>query len=149
MTTSDVLTYIIAFFLLAYFKKKFHALRDFAESCSTVGWLIRNIVLFISTYIIVWSVLNWYFYINFFILLGPQFNYNPSESFHIAMTITNLYSSMGFYGGWLIHKAMGGTHIELMNELVNQIKKVLNAIGGVEDDGSALSTLNDVLHLFY
>lgn len=150
MSFSDQIAYAIALLLFIFLLYKITWFNNFIKSNSMIGMLVRIIITYICIYLVVWSALNWCFYPNICILLSPPFNYDFLKSFHIAITLTNEYSTMGFYMEWVCHKILGdNSNFELMNQLVDEINNMLKNIGTVSDDQSALSTLQNVLHLFY
>ena len=149
MSISDGITYLIAILLTVYFIHKFSWLDDFIESNTVIRSIAKIAVIFIVVYLFICSILNWCFYANLYILMNSPFNYGFFKSFHIAITLTNEYSSMGYYMEWAYHKIIGDNNFDMMNQLVDNINNMMGNMGNVSSDQSSLSTLQDILHLFY
>lgn len=149
MSISDTAAYIIAFLAYWILQKKCSWFENFTCAGTVSGCAIKNIISYVFLYFIAWSALNWCFYVNLYILLNSPFDFGWKKSFHTAMTLTNEYSSVGFYMQWFADKEMGNNHIDLMDQLVKGVRECLDKIGEASDDESALSAIGDVLHIFY
>lgn len=149
MSFSDGITYIIAFLTVSLLIQKVSWIKEFIESQDFLKTIAKTIVLFIVVYFIAWSFLNALFYVNMGILMRPPFNYGFFKSFHIAITLTNEYSSMGYYMEWFYHRSVGDNNYDLMNQLVDKIHDMYDSIGGASANQSALSTLQDISRFFF
>lgn len=130
--------YIITLIIMGLLLYKF---KFFRSGFFSFKWVIKFLISTLLVYFILWSFVNYWFYINVYILMN-NFNYTLAESVNIAINLTNEVSSFFYYISLLFDRTLNNLGMEIIyNNLKNQIQPIIDAYGGLSEINSSLDAL--------
>lgn len=142
--------YIITLVLFVLLLWKVPSFRELISSDSMLKKFLKGFVSFLFIYLVIWSILNYWFYINMYILMeNPNFHYDFFKSFHIAINLTNEYTTAWYYFTWYMGKELSLIFgVDETEQIVQQLQHSIDSLGLLSDTESGLSLLNDISKFF-
>ncbi|MEA5085158.1 MAG: hypothetical protein VB018_13570 [Lachnospiraceae bacterium] len=147
--------YIIAFLaiVILYWKEEwFRKFIDFSQLLGTrkakIICIIRCMFIFIFIYAIFWSVVNYWFYINLFIL-HEKLNYSWIQSITIASNLTNELASFTYYILLFFENLLGNDfYNSIMQQMQPQIDSILASYGQLSELNSSVDAFSSFMKIF-
>lgn len=129
-----LISVIILLLLLKYFFK------DISRCKKKIFFIIKIGILWCFIYFILWSIVNYWFYINLY-FLTHYLHYDFIYSVKISMNLTTDLSTVWFYTKLLLYKIFNVYSFEnLITELDNQIQELINIYGDFSETEAGLDT---------
>lgn len=135
-------------FKIKFFKEPFTKLGNSGSINELAKRLLIVVVVFFLIYFIIWSFLNYWFYINLYILYC-KLNYSFFESITIASNLTNELSSGLYYLQLCLQHILGhNMYNTIISDLQPQIQSIINSYGEISDINSQYTAFLEFVKIF-
>ena len=142
--------WFFSFFIFLICCNRFELVHSFvsADHIAGIYRVLRAALLIVLICGILWSINNYLFYVNLYILsTHPDFNYSFIQNIIISSKLTDEYQTTWFYFHHIINKNFDIDHY--FPEFAQQVQKIVDQLSNLSEIESNLSLTTDILRYLF